>query len=530
MIDLEIAPPRPFAVIAMPSRAGSAERPRPPVVPIWAISREVAQQAAISLARNASSTARTADAEEEQTVWDVLAVPARPLELPQQAEFLEKHADKWERVQRETRCSLFWIRGCTQEADIAGQRQWRFPATAFPATYAQEAIDACALLLARLTEWEEPPWLEVYHLFCVPAREVVVLADGIINLELAHPAPAPFPPGRNFHTVSAVDYRRKVALSSPIKNFAFIQPAHLRDAVEQMHYRHAALRDEVVSMCYDRGKDMLEHLLGPHSVRSLSRDWQEGLYDITPAAAALHLIDGPRGWYASAGGRLQKWGVTEAEVHKAYHALRPVDILRFACTALQPEVLSEEVIQEFARRFPWEPSFLTYDPYTPPTVSSPMKNTDALRPWFTLHNEMWKHYTNDCREWAQGKAYGPGTVLPASHLVERPWLHKEFCVNVEPAAAALGEREAAHGGSHSEFIDNKRRKVLQILIDAVDARHEKTEWPTYADFAQEPAAALFAPSLALWTTREGWALAVHQAGAQRLSNALLPHPSMEHAR
>ena len=395
---------------------------------VRAASREAAEQAVIELLVRGRSTdesgpmARRAD----QSFRVLVVEPPVPAE-GKEATFLAEHNKAWKDVERHTPSRVYWVKAAP--AFLAGEQEsiWDLPFSVVLAGDRWEAMNQ-ALLLAFPTAPPHPsPEADMFHVLAFPASVVfappLVVSDPSALLLGQSIAPL----YDDFELVSADAYRELYAQKISPKRLDFILPAYFSDPIKQMHYRHAALRDEVIRMCFEMGHGGIDFDEAPPAENGVSRTWLQEMCEPPAETEPEYFINGEWGWYATRESSFKAWNIAREEVHSAYHALRPVDLLRYTCSEL-----AEDVIQEWSHRFPWSPDFLpdTREQQNLCNGGHLLENEHDLRPWYTLHTKLWARYTQDCQEWAQGKAYGLGTTLHGTSLEAHPWLRKEFSVDV----------------------------------------------------------------------------------------------------
>ena len=394
---------------------------------VWATSREAAQQVAIELSRECFDS-RWVDPQSRHTrFFRVLAIRGRLIPTVEAEILCGGRPHAWKRIKRDFPCRTWWV-----GASLSGSLGFRMMAVR--SSSESRALEQAAFTKAReagegVQEGVNAPPLSI---LCVPAT-------------LAARAPVEgFPPELWFphfdriaspacaHIVDPAPYRRRIARSLSIPSFTGILPTDFPDKIERMHYRHAALRQAVVDMAYTLGKNVI------HSY-PLRNGKSTGDFDELPDRGTLRkdtgggFLDKKQPWWRGNQEALASWDVTINEIERTYDSLHPVDLLRYCC----PD-LSTETVGEWAHSFPWKPTMVPYkkaggDVAVRLGLPRLKEGAQDLRPWYTLHTQLWHRYVQDCREWARGKAYAKDAVLTTAHMKEHPWLRQEFFVNVKKA-------------------------------------------------------------------------------------------------
>ena len=332
---------------------------------IWATSREAAQQAAIELSQLAYTAA----------FFRVLAIP-RKLTPTLEEEILSGGLpQEWERIKRDTPCKTWWAQASMFPDEgrerVLAVRSGRGPSPT-------RAIEQAAYDQARKAgEWDQ----EGYHdqklfILCVPAtlaeRAPVEGSRRYLWLPNYDEIPDSYT-----HTVNPAPYRVRIARTLSPPSFTGILPSDFRDRAERMHYRHAALRHAVVDMCYALGEHVITSFRRFNAASTMDANAMERLEIMQDTCAARReMYDFLRhnDWFFKHHpGAGTSWQINEGAIAETYHSLRPVDLLRYSC----PD-LDSTVVEEWALRFPWEPTFLvSEEPYDERLQAMGQEN-----PWF----------------------------------------------------------------------------------------------------------------------------------------------------
>ena len=437
-----------------------------PLQVIYTTSKRLAQQAAIALAENYRAAA--GGGREDTHEMEVLCV-AGPLPLRQSPDhFLAALEDEWESVKREATSPLWWING--HRWDTPQEKLWGDRPVVVTASTHQEALYMAAFYTASRCSPPLSPPEEIFHLFSAPARAVKQSPQRGMKLHEWLIPPSKGSLADYTESRGGAPYIRLSGLALRTPDITKLLPEYLPDVIARLHYRQAALRADVINMCSVRGNGMVILNPVPNAENIVDIARLQKIRDSPHRTVGEYFIDAEDGWYNFREWIYAPWGVTKEDVHNTYHHLRPVDLLRFTCSEL-----SEEVIQEWNQRFPWDKTRVEFAPHPPlSTTPFPMTQAHDLHPWYTLHTKLWRKYMTDCRLWSRGQAYEAGTVLAADELEEHPWLKKEFSVKV---GAAL-ERHA-HRRVTVERILREREPLFRC--DAVISKNLRTTPATWKE-------------------------------------------------
>ena len=436
-VAVKLAEQDPMAILAIPvhlRRAGFLQE-------VTAPSREVAQQVAIDLTFRIPWREFTPPENAAALPFEVLTVEAPCPEWGRAASFLTTHKDKWERVQWKPSEERFWIGNAPRELP----ERLTESLVVVSASHFRDALEMAVGESLHFYErsfplYKWPDGVKEIEVLCVPTiacnkapEKGRGLGDWIQDYD--H-----LPADAWRTTVNVRAFQAAVIRSRTAKTFAGILPSDFPDPIERLHYRHVALRDEVLHMC-DRMAAQVIALEIRNGEITVDENWlyrRDRFLSFPAPAEPTWFIDSPNGWYSYRRADFKKWDITRQDVRDTYHRLRPLDLLRYCCRELD-----ENDLETWSQRFPWVPATLDHLVTCDYFVNGgwELESDHALRPWFTIHSKLWADYVADCQAWAIAKNYGQpsahATALPTTYLEERPWLRQEFSVNVGAATSRL---------------------------------------------------------------------------------------------